>query len=227
MKKKDYLEECGYISKATTLGEMFVGFDEWEDLSEMANEVGGEIYLLKKQKGERVYQSLGLQYDKYDRVDDFNDKCVDVFFYHDEWAEEDTIKEVFETCIRHRIEDALTKGEDGTDNMLDTLNDFDRIKEYITEYLTSNSYILTVDEYLSCDVIERYPTIWFEDVWEYRMALKLPNMQWVTRDRKHGNIIECFDGKEDAEQAIISYEQEDKEDGVYEDDFYEVAYVEA
>ena len=172
MEKKDYLEECGYISKATTLGEMFVGFDEWEELAEMAEDIGGEIYLLKKRKGERVYQSLGRQFDKHDRVDDFNDTCVDVFFYR-EWDEENTIREVFERCIRHRLEDAMTRGVSGTDDMLDTLNDFDRIKEYITEYLTSNRFVLTVDEYLSCDVIERYPTLWYEDVWEYRMALKL------------------------------------------------------
>lgn len=172
-KNKDYLLECGYRSVATSLGEMFVGFDEWEELSEMAEDIGGEIYLLKKRKGERIYQSLGRQYNKYDRVDVFNDKCVDVFFYHDEWDGEDTIREVFEQCIRPRLEDAFTKGEEGTDDMLDTLNDYDRIKRYIVNYLTSNSYILTVDEYLSCDVIERYPTIWYEDVWEYRMALKL------------------------------------------------------
>lgn len=225
MEKKDYLEECGYISKATTLGEMFVGFDEWEELAEMAEDIGGEIYLLKKRKGERVYQSLGRQFDKHDRVDDFNDTCVEVFYYN-LW-ENDTIREVFFRCIQHRLEDAMTKNEDCADDMLDILKDFERAKRYIKDYLTSDKYVLTIDEYLNCDVIERYPTLWYEDVWEYRMALKLPNMQWVTRDRKHGNIIECFDGKEDAEQAIILYEKEDKEDGVYEDDFYEVAYVDA
>lgn len=171
-KKKDYLEECGYRSVATTSGEMFVGYDEWEDLSEIATEVGGEIYLLKKRKGERVYQSLGHEYDKHDRVDDFSDKCVDIFYY-DEW-EDNTIRDVYHTCFKHRLEDAMSKNEDGVDDMLDIIKDFRRAVEYIKSYLTSDSYILTVDEYLCCDVIERYPTIWYDDVWEYRMALKLP-----------------------------------------------------
>lgn len=172
-KKKKQLEEWGFKSIPTSMGEMFADNLDWEDLVESANEIGAEIYLLKKRNGERVYQSLGRQFDKHDRVEDFNDKCVEVFFYHDEWDEEDTTREVFEQCIRPHLEYALTKGEEGTDDMLDTLNDFDRIKEYITEYLTSNRFVLTVDEYLICDVIERYPTIWYEDVWEYRMALKL------------------------------------------------------
>lgn len=172
-KKKKQLEEWGFKSIPTSMGEMFVDHLYWEDLVESANEIGAEIYLLKKRNGERVYQSLGRQFDKYDRVEDFDNKCVDVFFYHDEWEDEDTIKEVFEQCIRHRLEEAMTKGEDGTDDMLDTLKEFDRIKEYIFKYLTSTHFILTIDEYLNCDVIERYPTLWYDDVWEYRMALKL------------------------------------------------------
>lgn len=171
-KKKTYLLECGYRSIATTLGEMFVGFDEWEEISEMANEVGGEIYLLKMRKGERVYQSLGRQYGKHDRVDDFNDKCVDIFYY-DEW-EYNTIRDVYHTCFKHRLEEAISKDEEGADDMVDILEDFNRAKKYVNEYLTSEDNILIINEYLSCDVIERYPTIWYDDVWEYRMALKLP-----------------------------------------------------
>lgn len=172
-KKKKQLEAWGFNSIHTSMGEMFADNLYWEELVETAEEIGAEIYLLKKRNGERVYQSLGRQFDKHDRVDDFNDKCVDVFFYHEEWEEDDTIREVFERCIRHRLEDAISKGESGTDDMFDTLNDFDRIKEYITEYLTSNRFVLTVDEYLNCDVIERFPTLWYDDVYEYCMALKL------------------------------------------------------
>lgn len=172
-KKKKQLEEWGFKSIHTSMGEMFADNLDWEDLVESANEIGAEIFLLKKRKGEQVYNILGQQHDKHDRVDDFNDKCVDVFFYHEEWEEDDTIREVFERCIRHRLEDAMTRGKSGTDDMLDTLNEFDRIKEYITEYLTSNRFVLTVDEYLNCDVIERFPTLWYDDVYEYCMALKL------------------------------------------------------
>jgi hypothetical protein len=171
-KKKKQLEEWGFKSIPTSMGEMYTDHLYWEDLVESANVIGAEIFLLKKRDGERVYQSLGRQFDKHDRVDDFNDKCVDVFFYHEEW-EEDTIREVFERCIRHRLEDAMSKGESGTDDMLYTLNDFDRIKKFVEEEFNYDREILIIDEYLSADVIERYPTLWYEDVWEYRMALKL------------------------------------------------------
>lgn len=170
--EKNYLEEYGYRSVATSVGEMFVGFDNWNELEETAKEVGGEIYLLKKRNGERVYQSLGRQYDKYDRVDDFNDKCVDIFYY-DEW-EEYTIREVYRTSFRHRLEDAMSNDEDGVEYMLDILKDFKRAKSYIFEFLTSDDYILIINESLSCDVIERYPMIWYDDVYEYRIALKMP-----------------------------------------------------
>lgn len=173
MEKKDYLlEECGYRSVATSLGEMFVGYDEWEEMEEMANEVGGEIYLLKKRNGERVYQTLSRQHDKHDRVDDYNDKCVDIFYY-DEW-EGNTIRDVYHTCFKHRLEEAMSHDEEGVDDIIEILKEFNRAKKYIEDYLTSEDSILTIDEYLSCDVIERYPTIWHEDVYEYRMALKLP-----------------------------------------------------
>lgn len=47
--------------------------------------------------------------------------------------------------------------------------------------------------------------------------------KYATRDRKAGNIIEYFNTKEEAEQAIEDYERSDKIDGIYEADFYEVA----
>lgn len=172
-KKKKQLEEWGFKSIPTSMGEMYTDHLYWEDLVESANEIGAEIYLLKKRDGERVYNVLGQQHDKHDRVDDFNDKCVDVFFYHEEWEEEDTIREVFERCIRHRLEDAMSKGEGGTDDIFNTLKDFDQIKQLIYDEFYCERFVLVIDEYLNCNVIERYPTLWYEDVWEYRMALKL------------------------------------------------------
>lgn len=47
--------------------------------------------------------------------------------------------------------------------------------------------------------------------------------KYVTRDREAGNIIEYFNTKEEAEQAIEEYEKADKAEGIYEPDFYEVA----
>ena len=50
--------------------------------------------------------------------------------------------------------------------------------------------------------------------------------KYVTRDREAGNIIEYFNTKEEAEQAIEEYEKADKAEGIYEPDFYEVAELE-
>lgn len=47
--------------------------------------------------------------------------------------------------------------------------------------------------------------------------------KYVTRDKEAGNIIEYFNTKEEAEQAIEDYERSDKNEGIYEADFYEVA----
>ena len=48
---------------------------------------------------------------------------------------------------------------------------------------------------------------------------------YVVRDREAGNPIERFATMEDAEAALRSYEESDKKDGIYEQDFYEVAPV--
>lgn len=48
-------------------------------------------------------------------------------------------------------------------------------------------------------------------------------MRYVTRDRETGTIIEYFETKEEAEKAIQLYEEADKKDDVYSEDFYEVA----
>lgn len=46
---------------------------------------------------------------------------------------------------------------------------------------------------------------------------------YVTRDREAGNEIERFSTRKEAEAAIVEYEIEDKANGTYEEDFYEVA----
>ena len=45
---------------------------------------------------------------------------------------------------------------------------------------------------------------------------------FFTRDREAGNLIERFRTCEDAEKAIIEYEKEDLETGVFVEGFYEV-----
>ena len=48
-------------------------------------------------------------------------------------------------------------------------------------------------------------------------------MTYVTRDREAGNVIDEFDTLKEAEEAIRKYEEEDKTDGTYAPNFYEIA----
>lgn len=166
-KVNEIREYCKSVS--TGLGEMFVGYDNWNELAADADVVGGEIYLLRKKNGEHEYKVLGRQYDKYDRVDDFDNKCVDVFEYNS--RDVITLQDVYNRCFDHRYEEALYHHD--FEAFKDLADDFKIIENYIDEYLTSDEYFLTINEYLSPDVIERYPMVWYEDVYEYRMALKL------------------------------------------------------
>lgn len=47
-------------------------------------------------------------------------------------------------------------------------------------------------------------------------------MKYWTRDREAGNKIECFETLEEAQNAIKAYEEQDKNDGTFEIDFYEI-----
>ena len=47
-------------------------------------------------------------------------------------------------------------------------------------------------------------------------------MKIYTADRETGTFIECFNTFDEAEAAINAYEESDKADGIYEDDFYAI-----
>ena len=47
------------------------------------------------------------------------------------------------------------------------------------------------------------------------------------RDREAGNFIEEFSDYDSAHEAMIAYEEEDKIEGNYEKDFYEIVEVES
>ena len=47
-------------------------------------------------------------------------------------------------------------------------------------------------------------------------------MKYYTADREAGNRIDCFSTKEEAMKAIERYEQEDRDDGIYVENFYDV-----
>lgn len=46
--------------------------------------------------------------------------------------------------------------------------------------------------------------------------------KYVIQDREAGNKIEWFETLEEAEKCLKEYEEEDKKDGIYEEDFYEI-----
>lgn len=46
--------------------------------------------------------------------------------------------------------------------------------------------------------------------------------KYYTADREAGNLIEAFNTYEEAKQAILAYEEQDKADGTYEENFYAV-----
>lgn len=47
-------------------------------------------------------------------------------------------------------------------------------------------------------------------------------MRFYTANRETGTFIDEFDTYEEAKKAIEEYEEQDKTDGIYEADFYEV-----
>lgn len=47
-------------------------------------------------------------------------------------------------------------------------------------------------------------------------------MKYYTADREAGNKIEWFNTLDEAKQAIAAYEEEDKRDGTYTPNFYDI-----
>lgn len=45
---------------------------------------------------------------------------------------------------------------------------------------------------------------------------------YIIRDREAGNFIAEFDSREEAEAILRRWEDEDRLDGIYEPDFYEI-----
>lgn len=56
-------------------------------------------------------------------------------------------------------------------------------------------------------------------IYEQIEAMKHP---YIIRDREAGNAIEHADTMEEAERIVAKYEAEDKQDGTYTEDFYEI-----
>lgn len=50
--------------------------------------------------------------------------------------------------------------------------------------------------------------------------------KYVTRDREAGNVIDEFNTREEAEAAVLRYEEEDVKFDQFEENFYEVAEIE-
>ena len=50
-------------------------------------------------------------------------------------------------------------------------------------------------------------------------------MMYVVRDREAGNVITQFETMEEAKKELEKYEEQDKKDGTYSEDFYEIAVI--
>lgn len=50
-------------------------------------------------------------------------------------------------------------------------------------------------------------------------------MNIVIRDREAGNVITQFETMEEAQKELERYEEQDKKDGTYTEDFYEIAVI--
>ena len=50
-------------------------------------------------------------------------------------------------------------------------------------------------------------------------------MMYVVRDREAGNVITQFETIEEAQKELKKYEEQDKKDGTYTEDFYEIAVI--
>ena len=46
--------------------------------------------------------------------------------------------------------------------------------------------------------------------------------KFVIRDSEAGNLIDTFNTLEEAKNELSDYEEQDKKDGTYEEDFYEI-----
>lgn len=56
--------------------------------------------------------------------------------------------------------------------------------------------------------------------------IKMEKYKWIIRDREAGNKIDCFETLEEAKRTLEEYEKQDKIDGIYEPNFYEIYNVE-
>jgi hypothetical protein len=55
--------------------------------------------------------------------------------------------------------------------------------------------------------------------------MKTLKIKYIVRDREAGNIIDEFDTRGAAYEAIQNYEHDDKQNDIYTEDFYEVAEI--
>ena len=45
---------------------------------------------------------------------------------------------------------------------------------------------------------------------------------FAIRDRESGNVIDKFNSLEEAQSELARYEESDNQEGIYEEDFYEI-----
>jgi len=51
---------------------------------------------------------------------------------------------------------------------------------------------------------------------------KAPKTKYIIRDREAGNVIEEFETLDKAKNLLKKFEESDKKEGIFEDNFYEI-----
>lgn len=55
-----------------------------------------------------------------------------------------------------------------------------------------------------------------------KISKRKKNYNYAVRDREAGNLIDKFETKIKAQLAVKSYEKQDKKEGIFEPNFYEI-----
>lgn len=58
-----------------------------------------------------------------------------------------------------------------------------------------------------------------------RTEMEISKNTYKIQDREAGNEIDTFTSLEEAEKELIVYEKEDKENGIFVEDFYEIVVI--
>ena len=96
--------------------------------------------------------------------------------------------------------------------------------ELFTEEEVKNLYEQFKDE-MPYDSFEDYIEDMLSKGRRKEGGLVVADHEYLIRDKEAGNIIAYFETLEEAEEELEAYEDEDRKDGTYTPDFYEIVAV--